>query len=269
MNLVELDGRRLACWDRGQGTPLVFIHGVGTSGELWARDLEPLSSECRMIVYNRRGYGSSSPSPRSWEEHGRDVAALIEALDAAPAVVAGYSGGAIVALDLAVNRPELVGGLVLLDPAFNIKRCLTPGLVRAMVGARVLRRVRGDRPAAARWIRYVTRYPSGGSAFDKAPAERREMLLASATAIFEDADSGFGEHVPEDRLREIAVPATIVDCKLSPPFLRRSCSRLRGLMPQAASVTFERSGHAIGVDARDELLAVLRDAVAARAGAGV
>src|SRR5215207_3063268 len=149
MDVIGLAGRRLACWDRGHGTPLVFIHGVGTSGELWASDLRELASECRLIVYDRRGYGQSSESPRDWAAHGEDAAAVIEALDAGPAVVVGYSGGAMVALDLGVNRSELVSRLVLADPAFNVKRCLTPGLVRTLATARLLHRVGRDRRGAA------------------------------------------------------------------------------------------------------------------------
>jgi pimeloyl-ACP methyl ester carboxylesterase len=261
MDLIELAGRRLACWDRGQGTPLVFIHGVGTSGELWAGDLGELASDCRLIVYDRRGYGASSESPRDWTAHTDDTAALIEALDTGPAVVVGYSGGAIVALDLVVTRPELVSRLVLLDPAFNLKRCMTAGLVRAMSTAKLLRLVRGDRRGAAHWMRYVSSYPGGGSAFDNATPERREKLLSNASAVFADAGSGYGDHVPEDRLSAIAVPTTIVDCKLSPPFLRKSCERLRVLIPQAETITLERSGHHVSVDAREQLVAILRDSV--------
>lgn len=66
--------------------------------------------------------------------------------------------------------------------------------------------------------------------------------------------------MPEDRLGRIEIPTTIVDCKLSPSFLGRSCKRLRKLMPQARTATLEESGHHI--DARDELVALLRDVVA-------
>jgi Alpha/beta hydrolase family len=65
MQLVDLDGRRVATWDRGEGTPLLFIHGVGTPGALWQTDLAELAADCRVIVYDRRGYGVSSDSPRA------------------------------------------------------------------------------------------------------------------------------------------------------------------------------------------------------------
>ena len=269
MEVVELGhGRRLAVWDEGSGTPLVFVHGVGTSGELWSEDLAGLASECRVVVYDRRGYGASSESPRDWGAHREDAVALLEALGAHPAVVVGYSGGAMIALDLALERPDLVSRVVLLDPAFNLKRCLTPGLIRAMVTARVRRRRGGDRSGAAAWMRYVSGHPGGGSAFDEAPPERREKLLQNAAAVFADFGSGTGDHVPEDRLAGIAAPVTLVECALSPPFLRRSCARLRRLLPQAEVVTLERSGHHVALDARDELLALLRAQVAAPAVGG-
>ena len=264
MRVVDLDGRRLATWDRGDGTPLLFIHGVGTSGALWHGDLAELAVDCRVIVYDRRGYGASSESPRDWKAHGEDAAALLDKLGATPAVVVGYSGGAMIALDLALRRPELVRALVLLDPAVNLKRCMTPGLVGHMSAAKLLNRLGRPRRGAEHWMRYVSSYPSGDSAFDRAPVERREALLDGAGGIFADANSGLG-NVPEGRLGRIEIPTTIVDCTLSPSFLRRSCGRLRELMPQARAVTLEESGHHVGIDAREELVALLRDVVAGRA----
>ena len=258
METLELDGVRLTYSDEGSGPPLVFVHGVGTSGELWAADLAPLAADHRVIVYDRRGYGGSSPSPRDWRAHRDDAIGLIEALGAAPAALVGYSGGAIVALDLALERPDLVASLVLLDPAFNVKRCITPGFIRALATAQLLRRIRGERRGAEHWLRYVASHPTGGSAFDAAPPERREQLLRNAPAIFADMGSGGGEHVDESKLAGIDVPVTIVEAALSPGFLRRSCKRLEDLLPQARTVTIANSGHHIALDAPDELVRVLR-----------
>jgi pimeloyl-ACP methyl ester carboxylesterase len=265
VEVLELDGRRLAYREEGSGQPVVFVHGVGTSGELWARDIAPLARDCRLIVYDRRGYGASSESPRDWQAHREDAIALIDALHGAPAVLVGYSGGSIIAIDLALERPDLVASLVLLDPAFNVKRCLTPGFVRALAGAQLLRRLRGGRRGAEHWIRYVSSYSTGGSAFDKATEERRERLLENSAAIFDDFASGGGEHIDEKRLADIDVPVTIIEARLSPPFLRRSCERLKRLMPQARTITLANSGHHVGFDAADELLTILRETKTATA----
>jgi pimeloyl-ACP methyl ester carboxylesterase len=130
-----------------------------------------------------------------------------------------------------------------------------------MSAARLLNRLGRPRRGAEHWLRYVSGYPSGGSAYDRAPVERRHALLDAAGGIFADADSGLG-NVPEDRLGRIETPTTIVDCELSPSFLRKSCGRLRELMPQARRVTVEASGHYVGMDAREKLVGLLRDVVA-------
>ena len=255
MEILDLGDRRLAYWDQGSGTPLVLIHGVGTAGDLWAEDVADLARDCRYITYDRRGYGASSESPGSWEAHTGDAIDLIEALDAAPCVLVGFSGGSIVALDLVLRRPDLVREVVLLDPAFNVRRCLTPGLVWAVAKAQLLRRIRGERRGMETWVRYVTK-----SAFDDAPPERRERLLANAGAIFADLGSGGGEHVDESRFGQIAVPVTIVEAMQSPPFLRRSCERLKQLIPQARTIALDNSGHAVSVDARERVIEILRPA---------
>lgn len=258
MRMVRVGESELEVWDRGAGPSLLFIHGVATSGQTWAADLAELAADFRVIVYNRRGYGASSSSPRSWGAHADDAVALIETLNAAPVAAIGYSGGAMIAVDVALERPDLVARLVLVDPAFNLRRCLTPGLVGTLAAVKLLRRLRGDRAAAERWLRYVSSYSTGGSGFEAAPEARREQLFANAAGIFADLDSG-GGMIDESRLGGIGAPVTILDAGLSPPFLRRSSRRLQQMLPRARKVTLERSGHWVGLDAREDLLTILRD----------
>ena len=242
----------------GDGPPLLFIHGAGTPGTTYAEDLEELAGDCRVITYDRRGYGASGPPPETWREHTEDAARLLEDLDAAPATVAGYSAGAIVALDLALQRPDLVAGLVLLDPAVYTRRHSTPATVAAYVAAQTTRRLRGDAAGAKRWLRHVN-----GDAWDRMPAPRREVILANASGIFGDLGIGDGSHIETDRLKELEMPVTIVGCELSPPVLRKSVACLEEAIPQARSVAFTRSSHQMMLDARESTLDCLRSAVLA------
>jgi pimeloyl-ACP methyl ester carboxylesterase len=84
--------------------------------------------------------------------------------------------------------------------------------------------------------------------------------VANAAGIFADLASG-GGNIDERRIAEIGAPVTIVDARWSPPFLGRSCGRIKRSFPQARTVTLEHSGHWLGLDARDELLEVVPDAV--------
>ena len=261
MKTVEVQGGEVAAWDVGSGQPLVVIHGTGTPGELWRADLLELDRVCRVITYDRRGYGASSPSPGSWRMHRDDAATVIESLGAAPAVVVGYAGGASVALDIAVNRPELVAGLVLIDPILHTRSVGRPGLGRRLAKVRLLRRLRGDEAAAEEWIRFISSYESGGNAWDRAVPARKQTILANASGVLADIDAADHDYLDESRLAEIQTPVTIVDPKLGPAVFRRSVERLRELLPKARLVTLDRSSHIVMLDAREEVLDVLRRAV--------
>jgi hypothetical protein len=56
MQVVDLDGRRLATWDRGDGTPLLFISGVGTSGAFRQADLAELAADVPPAMHEARAH---------------------------------------------------------------------------------------------------------------------------------------------------------------------------------------------------------------------
>jgi pimeloyl-ACP methyl ester carboxylesterase len=93
----------------GSGAPLLLIHGNGANTRIWGRSADDLAAAHRVIAYDRRGFGRSpGPPARSMRDHVADAAALLRELDAAPAIVVGWSGGGVVAAGLAIERPELV-----------------------------------------------------------------------------------------------------------------------------------------------------------------
>src|SRR6185312_6733229 len=118
MPALDIDGVQLAYEERGSGTPVLLIHGTG--GAVWDPLPEQLAAAGhRAIYYHRRGFGESTHEPiKDPPRHTRDAAALLEGLDAAPAVVVGHSMGGMLTLDLVTSRPELVRGIVLVEPPF-------------------------------------------------------------------------------------------------------------------------------------------------------
>ena len=122
MPTVEGAGVALHYTERGEGAPVLLVHGLASDAEALAPVAEAVAAAgARAIAYDRRGYGrSGAPEPyegTSVEEQAEDAAALLRAVDAAPAVVAGDGFGALVALDLAKRHGALVRALVLSNPA--------------------------------------------------------------------------------------------------------------------------------------------------------
>src|SRR5437762_776357 len=103
MPTVEGAGVELAYEECGAGEPLVLVHGMAADRAVW-RDVAPPGA--RTIAYDRRGYGGSgAPEPydrTTVNEQAEDLAALLHAINAAPAVAAGADFGALVVLDVLV-----------------------------------------------------------------------------------------------------------------------------------------------------------------------
>lgn len=115
---VEVDGVRLHYIDRGNGPPLVLLHGNGSMiQDFGSSGLVDLAAQRhRVIVFDRPGFGHSTrPRQRVWtaEAQADLLHAALERIGVSRAIVLGHSWGASVAVALALRHPEAVSGLVL------------------------------------------------------------------------------------------------------------------------------------------------------------
>jgi pimeloyl-ACP methyl ester carboxylesterase len=122
--VVQHAGVELAGDESGHGTPVVLLHGLTATRRyvvMGSRALE--RSGHRVIAYDARGHGSSSPAAArdqyTYEDLGHDLIAVLDARGIERAVLAGASMGAHTLLWLALNAPERVAGLVVITPAYD------------------------------------------------------------------------------------------------------------------------------------------------------
>ena len=102
----------------GSGEELLMIHGIISDGSFFAQAADILKNKYRVIVYDRRGYGESDDGDdRSVEAQAKDAASVLEKHGASCAWILGNSAGGLIAAELALERPDLVKGLVLLEPS--------------------------------------------------------------------------------------------------------------------------------------------------------
>src|SRR5689334_13010905 len=99
----------------GDGPPLLFIHGLGSSTRDWEPQVADFSKSYRVITVDLRGHGQSEKpaGPYTIPEFAADVAGLLESLHASPAHIVGLSLGGAVAFQLAVDYPALLKSLTI------------------------------------------------------------------------------------------------------------------------------------------------------------
>jgi len=205
----ERAGTRLLAVVSGDGPPLVVLHG-GLADHRAARyALAALPAGWRLITPDLRGSGRShDPGPLTWDALADDVAALLDHLGLARAVVGGTSFGSGVAVRVALRHPARVAGLVLLRPVFpGADRPLAPAAAAAMAAMGALGRravaegVAVFRPLFARLpdaVRAVALAMLDG--FDPASVAATTALLASGTQPLASAAD----------LAAVGVPALVV-----------------------------------------------------------
>jgi pimeloyl-ACP methyl ester carboxylesterase len=106
---------------RGAGTPaLLFIHGFACTHDDWRHQTAALGAHRLTVACDLRGHGRSSGEPDSCRiaTFGKDVAALIDALNLSSVVLIGHSMGCRVALEACRNAKDRVAGLVLIDGSY-------------------------------------------------------------------------------------------------------------------------------------------------------
>jgi 3-oxoadipate enol-lactonase len=250
------DGGRVHLVERGSGQPIVLLHGVTLRAAIWAHQLRSLAPEHRVIALDQRGHGESVPGSLGTkiEAMAGDLADVLESLDLHNVVVVGHSMGSMVALSLALERPnvvaERVAGIAIVAGTAGLRFPL-PGVawlagVAGAFGERGLgmleRRDIATLPAGD--LGYiVTRY-AFGTAPKKAYVDLtleivREMEAASLAAIMPDVIA----FDVWERLERIELPMFVAvgsRDRLTPP---SHAQRLRQSIASSRLLTLDGAGH--------------------------
>jgi pimeloyl-ACP methyl ester carboxylesterase len=122
--VVERAGVTLAGEESGEGPAVILLHGLTATRRYVVMGSTALQrSGHRVIAYDARGHGRSSPAPSpeayGYDELGLDLEAVFDWAQVPRAVLAGASMGAHTLLWLALHMPERVAGLVVITPAYD------------------------------------------------------------------------------------------------------------------------------------------------------
>jgi pimeloyl-ACP methyl ester carboxylesterase len=272
--LLDVDGVRLHCVERGEGPPVVLIHG----NTVWHRDFEAsglidrLAVNHRVIAFDRPGFGHSSrPRDRLWTPAAQ--AALLHAalgqLGVERPVVVGHSMGAMVALALALDHPADVCGLVLLGgyyyPGIRVDALLTAPVALPVLGD-VMRYTVTALSARLLLKRLVeTMFAPKARPPKFFPVLSREMMLrpVQLRANAEDAAFMIGQaKASSERHRELQLPLTIIagadDLVID---AEAHSVRLHADLPHSTLIIVPGAGHMVHYAAPEQVVAAVAEAV--------
>jgi pimeloyl-ACP methyl ester carboxylesterase len=266
---LTIDGCRLHFIEKGEGDPLVLLHGNGSMiQDFTSSGLTELAAKrYRVFVFDRPGYGHSD-RPRStiWtaDAQAELIWKALRRLEIAGAVVLGHSWGASVAVALALKHPDMVRGLVLASgyyypepradvimmsgPAIpvlgDVARFTIAPLIGRLMWPALLRKIFGPRPV-----------PTKFKEFPKEMALRPSQIRASAAEAALMVPAALS-HAQE--YGSLKMPVTIIagdEDKLID--IDEQSAKLHRDVPHSAFYRFKGEGHMIQQTATSSVMAAI------------
>lgn len=261
MDYLNLPGGRFAYICQGQGTPVLLLHGLGSSLLDWQPQIEHLAGYCRVYALDLRGHGHSEPlrAPVSMSELAADVADFIRAMAIAPCILVGISMGGMVTFQLLAEQPQLVRAAVLVNSAPSFP--LDSWKARGQVWLRLALIRCFGLPGLARLL--------AGKLFPKPEQQALRELLAQRIAGNDHASYLHAMRaIPGwsalPAVRDVATPMLVVagDRDYTPLAYKQAyVAQLRN----AELAVVEDSGHATPLDQPERLNRLLQQFIAAHA----
>lgn len=240
-----LDTVDLIFEETGRGAPLVLIHGLGGSHGDWLLQTPEFATRFRVVAPDLRGHGQSPkpPGPYRIGLLAADVAMLLRRIEARPAHVLGLSLGGAVAQQIALDYPEMVRSLILVNTA---ARFVSQDWSRRLMGAR----------------RFVSTYLHGmdrvaeevaGHLFpllEQAPIRHItiDRLAANDPRAYRESLLAVARFNSRDQLSAIACPTLVIsgDYDYAVPIVAKQ--ELARQIPNSRLVIISNSGHATPID---------------------
>jgi len=231
----------------GAGDPLVCVHGFGLDRRAWDDQVAVLAQDWQVVRYDARGFGQSTVPTSERYSHADDLKCLLDHLGIARACIVGLSMGGGIAVSFALAYPDMVRGLILIDPALisfqwsDDWRSLWQAIEAE--GAQ-----HGVVAANERWFQHPLFAPARDN--PAAAARLKQMITAYSGWHWINRDRQRRSDPPDiQRLAAIAVPTLIINGARDLPDFHAIARVLQERVPNAQTVVLPGVGHLANMEA--------------------
>jgi 3-oxoadipate enol-lactonase len=246
---AEVNGTRLYYETSGSGSPVVFIHGLGSDLSFWDVQFETFAKQYLVVRYDLRGHGKSTVPDGEPYAHAADLNALLEHLGLSQAHLIGQSLGGEVAINFALACPEKTMSLILTDSALDGYQwsqewgeSWIPIVTAAPLGRE-------------KWLPLVLAHSMFTPGFRQPSVKARlAEIFSSYTAWhFMNQDPVIENDPPaSQRLEQLQMRTLILVGELEPPDFHAISNLLSEKIPNVQKIIFNDIGHVLPMEAPEK-----------------
>lgn len=232
----------------GQGTPLILLHAGGSSSAQWSRTGDALANTYKLIAPDLLSFGATEP----WSESGglthelqaHLVADIIRAESSGPLDVVGHSYGGATAMRLALQRPDLVRSLMLIEPMVSwlLKDADDPLYEEGIAIAKsFIASVQAGKPETG-W-EYFIDGRNGAGTWARMSDKSKARFLAQSERVREGFISNLNHRMSLADCGSIRIPVSILRGATTTATDRRISELVHAAIPQAHYEVIPEAGH--------------------------
>jgi pimeloyl-ACP methyl ester carboxylesterase len=273
MSTVNINGTSVYYHEAGAGEPLLLIPGTAFTADVWDKVFDALARDYRTIAYDRRAYqrsqGSPPPTADYTRQQGKDIAALLQSVNAVPANLLGWSAGCIYALYATLIHPNCARRLLLYEPPLYLLRYVEFSGFQTLIKLNVLKVMGRKQAAIETFLRSVLVYADGRNSYDHLSPELRAQVAANTNTILAELagltrDALKNEPKPALISTQVRVPVTILVGEQAPLPMNKAGENLARILHNAPIIRLPESSHLAQIDQPDRFVEAVHGALAQR-----
>ena len=261
---AEINKARIYYEIAGDRDPLVMIHAGVADSRQWENEFSHYASRFRVLRYDLRGYGKSEPVDGEYS-HLRDLIALLDHLHLdQPLILMGCSMGGGLAMDLALEHPSRVRGLIMVDAGPTGLKLDVPSPPQAAAAEKAYNN--GDLDLVAELETQIWFDGSGRQASDVNQAMRKLVYEMDRLGLAHDAKH-LGKQIPDtevpavQRLTEVTIPVLVIVGEHDTPYILAAADYMVDELPSARKIMVSDAAHLPNLDHPDEFRMAVDDYV--------
>ena len=238
------------------GPYLIFVHGVGMSGEIWKPQVQHFFSNYRVITYDFLGHGQSQTpkKPPTLEDYIEQLNSLVKTINITSFSLVGHSMGALISVAFSLKYPEKVTALLPLNMVYKRGNCAKNDVINRANLILKTGEINNIDQTLDRWFKNKTKHHQMQriKKVRQLLSDTNPQSYGYAYKLFAESDRHF-----ENKLSELKMPVLYLTGSDDPNSTPEMSNEMANESPQGSFISIDKEAHMMAYIASEKINPVI------------